>query len=321
MKSFTVTISPPKHIPAATRDALSQLLVRLGERFGLQGMEDWSVDISGSTRVLAVEREFHDLSSLRKESQNFVLYFAAKKRAGDFARLVAKSMPELKLGKVAPAKEVDWVKRWRKYYKPVAIRANGHSPRLWILPAWKKRKLAADELMLKIDPGQAFGTGTHPTTQLCLEYFLGLTHRTWGSQKKLKLLDFGAGTGILAMGALAWGRGTKRTIKATCVEIDPVAREQLRKNLRLNGMRAAVAAKIPVGTFDIVFANVLAPVLLAERKRLWAALKPGGILILSGLLAREAHVFLHDFLPAKGKRQLSLHVQGDWAAVLVQKRF
>jgi ribosomal protein L11 methyltransferase len=215
---------------------------------------------------------------------------------------VAASFPELKVQSPKIAPQVDWVKKWKKYYKPVKIRPNLHSPALWILPAWIKRKVP---LKIKINPGQAFGTGTHATTQLCLDLFLST------KTKFKRVLDFGAGTGILAMAAVK-----RDGANAHCIEIDPTARIQLKKNLKLNHVNAKIINK-PQGQYDLIFANVLAPVLLEHKKTLLSALKPGGVLILSGLLRREPHQFLKEFLPKK-RRQLALKTQGDWAAVLIE---
>jgi ribosomal protein L11 methyltransferase len=320
VNSFVVNISPPASLLPKSRDVLSQVLVRLGERFGLQGMEDWSVDIPGSTKFLAVAHEFMDLSGMRKEAQAFVLYFENKSRALDFSKLVQATLPELKVAKPEKAKLVDWVARWRKYYKPQRICANQHCPTLWVLPVWISKKLLPNQLQIKIDPGQAFGTGTHPTTQSCLEFFLGLTHRQLPKDKAIAVLDFGAGTGILAMAAAQWAKSKKQKYLLDCIEIDPTARGQLKKNLALNRVDARVHSKcVGKKQYDIVFANVLAPVLLQEQVRLWRMVKAGGVLILSGILAAEAHPFLNQFLPGKKRRQLGLRVMGDWAAVLMEK--
>ena len=302
--SFVIRVTPPPKTAAKNRDLLAQVLVRLGERFGLEGMQDWAVDIdtdigAKGTQILGVESEFHDLSKLRAP-QDFVLWFANRRRGDEFGKLVGSSFPELKVSRAAPTPQVDWVTKWKKYYKPVRIRANAHSPELLVLPKWIKRKAP---LKILIDPGQAFGTGTHPTTQLCLKLALPLHPQ--------RVLDFGAGTGILAMLAAKLGA---RQIH--CIEIDPVAREQLKKNLALNRVKAKVKTK-PQGQYDLVFANVLAPVLLRERRALLNAVKPGGILILSGILARESYRFMEDFLPPK-RRQLALKTQGDWAAILIE---
>lgn len=294
-------IKPPANTKAAARDVLSQVLVRLGDRFGMQGMQDWSVQLRG-TNVLGTASEFHDLSKMRAENQDFVLYFSEKRRAREFGRLIACSFPELRVSQPKPAPKVDWVKKWKKYYKPVRIQANRHTPELWILPSWIKRKVP---LKIQIDPGQAFGTGTHATTQLCLELFLGIKSKTQ------RVLDFGAGTGILAMAA-----AKRDSARVHCIEIDSTARQQLKKNLKLNHVKAKITTK-PQGQYDLIFANVLAPVLLANKRLLLKALKPGGTLILSGILHKEAHSFLNDFLPPK-RRQLALKAKGDWAAVLIE---
>jgi ribosomal protein L11 methyltransferase len=311
MSSYFVRLRLPKGMGAETREALSDILVRVASRFSFQGLEDWSVDLRAGEKVLGAEREFHDLRGKGKESAEIRVYFARKTDGADFGRLVRASFAELKVASPEKLAPRDWMREWRKHYKVQTVRAAGLSLR--IVPAWKK---APAGLSVKIHPGQAFGTGTHPTTRLCLAEFLRATEDL---PARVRLLDFGAGTGVLALAALAWARREKRDLAALAVESDPEGMKACRKNAGLNRLRLAVGRKLPGGRrFDFVFANVLAPVLLEHREGLVRAVADDGWLVLSGILAKEADDFALRFRhPAL--RLIRLSREGDWAALLYQR--
>lgn len=173
--------------------------------------------------------------------------------------------------------EREWVRAWLEHWQPLRF-----GRRLWVTPAEKRPAItdpAAEVLVL--DPGLAFGTGTHPTTALCLEWLdgLDLTGAT--------VLDYGCGSGILAIAALRLGAA-----RAWAVDIDPQALLATRENACANGVaeRLTVMAPetLPAPEVDVVLANILAGPLVALAPRLIAALKPGGRLALAGLLSRQA---------------------------------
>ncbi|MGE3262388.1 MAG: 50S ribosomal protein L11 methyltransferase [Bacteriovoracia bacterium] len=301
--SFFVRISV-KGLGHAPREALSTLVIRLAARFSFRGLEDWTVDLASSTKILGAEREFHDLQGRGKTSDQLVVYFGTKADALSFGNILRNAFADLSVSKPMRQAKRDWMKTWRKYYKPVRLKEVGTS--LVITPAWK----AAPKGMasVRIYPGQAFGTGTHPTTRLCLRLYL--KHRS----APKKILDFGAGTGILVLAALALDKG----VQALAVESDPEALDQARKNARINKAKLRFALKMGAGSYDLVFANVLAPVLVAQKKALARAVKKGGIIILSGILRAEGKKFLRDFRTPDLKFVEELG-EGDWAAFAMRK--
>jgi ribosomal protein L11 methyltransferase len=316
MKTSTyVRIELPATIGLESREALAELVLRLASRFSFQGLEDWAVDVPRS-RVLGAEREFLDLRQAGELKPEMRVYFGRKDHASIFSRALKAGFSDLKVS--APRKLVarDWMKEWRKHYKVQKIREGEAT--LAIVPAWKKSPRAT--LALRISPGQAFGTGTHGTTQLCLRLFLRHCARLPGAGS-LRVLDFGAGTGVLAIAAEKWAGREGRSFRGLAVESDPVALEQCGKNLRLNRSRAIrFARKAPArGNYHLVFANVLAPVLIEQRKFLLSAVAPGGLLILSGILASEAEDFLGKFR-APGFARVEVAQQGDWSAVLLERK-
>ena len=310
--SFYVRVLLPAQLAQLPRqrELLAQLLVRVAANFSFQGLEDWTVDLPTHVKVLGIEREFHDLTQKGRMNDEVRVYFGQKEEAATYRKLLTGILGEAKiLGPIRLA-ERDWMKAWRKHYQPVHFREGGVS--LSVVPAW--RKAQGKGLSVRIYPGQAFGTGTHPTTRLCLRLFL--RHRELLPAKP-STLDFGAGTGILAFSAAKVMPG----LRLRLVESDPDALAQARKNARINRMRASFALRPKAGQkFDLVFANVLSPVLLQEKKQLRAALRPGGLLLLSGILRQDGKKFLRAFRQP-GLAVAEELIEGDWTSfALVRTR-
>lgn len=168
-----------------------------------------------------------------------------------------------------------WEREWLKDFRPMRF-----GRRLWVCPAGQRPAEAA-AVVLELDPGLAFGTGTHATTALCLEW---LDARPLDG---LSLLDYGCGSGILALAALKLGAAA-----ATAFDIDPQALLATRENAVKNGLSGQVAvmsaAEAIAGPFDLVLANILAGPLIELAPRLAAHCRPGGAIALAGLLEWQA---------------------------------
>ncbi len=178
----------------------------------------------------------------------------------------------------------DWVGLTQRQFNPIAV-----TPGLWIVPSWHVPP-DPKALNIRLDPGQAFGTGSHPTTQLCLHWLA--THPLAG----LHLLDYGCGSGILAIAASLLGA---RHVLG--VDIDPAAVETARANARHNGAQANFQlpqTSLPTATFDVVVANILAAPLVLLAPLLASCLKPGGRIVLSGILERQAEEVIAAYAPA-----------------------
>ena len=170
----------------------------------------------------------------------------------------------------------DWELSGRTSFAPVQI-----SDRLWICPPWNPLPDSADQIQVTITPGLAFGTGTHATTQLCLQQIE--CHSFEGS----KVLDWGCGSGVLAIAALRLGAGS-----ATGVDLDPKAMMASRENALLNGVAGMFDLCTPDALsddarYDLVVANILAGTIMELATTLEQRLKPQGVLILSGILAAQ----------------------------------
>ncbi len=168
-----------------------------------------------------------------------------------------------------------WEREWLKDFRPMRF-----GRRLWIVPAGQRPDGPAP-VILELDPGLAFGTGTHATTALCLEWLDG---RIRGSER---VLDYGCGSGILALAALKLGAGS-----AVACDIDPQALVATRENAAKNGLgqriEVADSPDAVAGPFDIVLANILAKPLVELAPRLARQLRTGGAIVLAGMLARQA---------------------------------
>jgi len=177
--------------------------------------------------------------------------------------------------------EQDWVRLTQSQFEPVEI-----TPTFWIVPSWHEPPEGARQV-LRLDPGLAFGTGTHPTTRMCLRWIA-----RHGAQDQ-RVLDYGCGSGILAMGAAKFGA---REIVA--VDIDPAAVESTRLNAGNNHVQ--LLAGLPdkaQGVFDLVLANILATPLKVLAPLLCAHVQPGGHLVLAGILARQADELREAYAP------------------------
>ncbi len=177
--------------------------------------------------------------------------------------------------------EQDWVRLTQSQFDPVPI-----TPAFWIVPTWHEPPAEAQQV-IRLDPGLAFGTGTHPTTRMCLRW---IAHHPPAG---LRVLDYGCGSGILAIGAAKFGA---RDIIA--VDIDPSAVESTRLNAEAN--QVALQAGLPdraQGEHELVLANILATPLKVLAPLLCAHVKPGGRLVLAGILARQAEELQKAYAP------------------------
>ncbi len=171
--------------------------------------------------------------------------------------------------------EQDWVRLTQSQFAPVEI-----TPDFWIVPSWHQAPEQA-RLVMRLDPGLAFGTGTHPTTRMCLRWIA--QHAVLGSNWD-RVLDYGCGSGILAIGAALYGASN-----IYAVDIDPAAIQACRANAFDNkvSLRAALP-EAATGEYPLVLANILASPLKLLAPLLCAHMALGGHLILAGILARQA---------------------------------
>jgi ribosomal protein L11 methyltransferase len=175
----------------------------------------------------------------------------------------------------------DWVRLTQSQFAPVEI-----TPTFWIVPSWHEAPAAAEQV-IRLDPGLAFGTGTHPTTRMCLRW-IARHAATWA-----RVLDYGCGSGILAIGAVLHGA---RSVDA--VDIDPAAVESARANAQANGVALRTALPDAAeGRYELVLANILAQPLKLLAPLLTGHLAPGAPLVLAGILERQAGELREAYAP------------------------
>lgn len=192
---------------------------------------------------------------------------------------------EVQLQGLLPVPDADWVRLTQSQFQPVSI-----TPDFWIVPSWHEPPAGARRV-IHLDPGLAFGTGTHPTTRMCLRWIA--RHAPALSTGWHRVLDYGCGSGILAMGAALHGA---RGIDA--VDIDPAAVQTTQANAQANGVE--LSAGLPDaarGTYPLVLANILAKPLELLAPMLCAHVASGGHLVLAGILERQADDLQRAYAP------------------------
>ncbi len=232
-----------------------------------------------------------------------VALFADQAAADDAARLLRLQdfFDGCEVQAIAAVAEQDWVRVTQSQFEPVSI-----TPSFWIVPSWHAVPPRARQV-IRLDPGLAFGTGTHPTTRMCLRWIAA--HPLAGQ----RVLDYGCGSGILAIGAALHGA---REVDA--VDIDEAAVQSTRDNAAANGVR--LTADLPdraQGSYDTVLANILATPLKVLAPLLSGHVAPGGTLVLAGVLARQT-----EELQAAYQAHLALEVadREDGWVLLVARR-
>jgi len=201
------------------------------------------------------------------------------------AGAAALPVPAFRTARIA---DEDWVRRSQAQFAPIRV-----SPSLWIVPSWHEPPDPAARAV-RLDPGLAFGTGSHASTRLVLG-FVEREVRGAGVDR-LRVLDYGCGSGILAIAAGLLGAG-----EIVATDVDPRALETTAANAAQNGVAVSVAApdRLSPGTFDLVLANILAGPLIALEPLLAARTRSGGRLALSGILesqaAEVARAYARDF--------------------------
>jgi ribosomal protein L11 methyltransferase len=210
----------------------------------------------------------------------------------------------------AAVPESEWRNAWKRYFHVTRI-----GQRTVVVPSWETHTAAPGEIVIELDPGMAFGTGTHASTRLVLEELERLAGRPMTS-----VLDIGAGSGILAIAACK----TWPAARAVAIDNDPIAVRTCAENCAHNGVGDRVeSAETPVeqlaGTFPLVLANIQAHVLLALRDAIIA--RTGGLLVLSGILTNQMDGVAEAYLAA-GLQKVAIRPSADdptWSSLVLQR--
>ncbi|WP_243290610.1 50S ribosomal protein L11 methyltransferase [Bacillus sp. FJAT-47783] len=210
---------------------------------------------------------------------------------------------------ISEVNEEEWATAWKKYYHPVKI-----SEKFTIVPTWENyERVHTDELIIELDPGMAFGTGTHPTTVLCIQALERTVH------KGAHIIDVGTGSGVLSIACAMLGAK-----KVTALDLDPVAVESARLNVKLNKVHEVVQVKQNnllddvTEKVDIVVANILAEIILRFHHDAAKIVKPGGYFITSGIIQNKKNE-VRDALIDAGFTIVETLVMEDWVAFIARK--
>lgn len=208
---------------------------------------------------------------------------------------------------VRSASDDEWKDKWKEYFKPAKI-----TDRITIKPTWEEYDSSdKDEIVIEIDPGMAFGTGTHATTVLCLR----LIEKYLSGKTDAKVLDIGCGSGVLSIAAVLSGAS-----EAVGVDLDPVAVETAKKNVSMNNLDSAISiieGDLTNGLSykaDIIAANLMADLIISLSKDIKKNLMHGGIFISSGIL-KEKEKQVASAIQTSGFRILEVIGQDDWCAI------
>jgi ribosomal protein L11 methyltransferase len=211
---------------------------------------------------------------------------------------------------ISEVNEEEWATAWKKYYHPVKI-----SERFTIVPTWENyEKVSTDELIIELDPGMAFGTGTHPTTVMSLQAL----ERT--VKERDTVIDVGTGSGVLSIGAALLGASAVQAL-----DLDEVAVRSARENIELNQVGNVVTVgqnnllQGIEGPVDIVVANILAEVIVRFVDDAAKVLKPGGMFITSGIISAKKEDVKKALMGAGFVIQ-EVTLMEDWVAIIAQKQ-
>ena len=205
--------------------------------------------------------------------------------------------------------EQDWGEKWKGFFKPIQI-----ASRFIVAPPWERIQLKKDQIPIEISPGMAFGTGTHATTQLCIQAIESRLRK-----KGLSVLDVGTGSGILAIAAAKLGAQ-----EVWGIDIDQVAIENARENVKRNGVIGRVKMRRGgIGSvlrkFDVVVANIDFKGLKKLKIPLLHRLRLQGFLILSGILREEKERIRQYYIETRALRFTKASSQGDWVCLTFKR--
>jgi ribosomal protein L11 methyltransferase len=273
-----------------------------------------SVAVEDADADTAVESALYGEPGLHPQRQAWhrsrlrILFEGAEPDAGPLIERAAAAAGLKQPGRIescAIVSETDWVRATQSQFPPTRI-----SDRLWIVPSWHQAP-PGNVVVVRLDPGVAFGTGTHPTTRLCLAWLD--THLQTGHS----VLDYGCGSGILAIAA-----GLLGARHIVGVDVDAQALAAARDNSASNGVDARYTepAGLAAGPFDIVLANILSNPLKLLAPALLARVGKGGALVLSGVLERQAEEVIAAYRQADADVPMSVWQVADGWACLTGRR-
>jgi ribosomal protein L11 methyltransferase len=284
------------------------------------GLDVKGVAIEDPNDILTREQgpltwDFADLNILEYGGKAAVVkgYFDKESLKDDIDQYIKNKLNEIKEmgidigeGKVIidSVNEEDWANNWKKYYKPTRI-----GKRIVVKPIWEEYKKEGNDIVIELDPGMAFGTGTHETTRMCVQAL----------EKYIKhqdmIFDVGTGSGILAIAAAKLG-----SKEVMAVDLDPVAVDSARQNVSFNDISNIKVMQgnlldVVNGKADIVVANIIAEIIILLTDDVKKSLNQGGLFISSGII-RERQEAVMQKLIQSGFEIMEINTDGEWVCIV-----
>ncbi|MFP4697879.1 MAG: 50S ribosomal protein L11 methyltransferase [Eubacteriales bacterium] len=294
-------------------DAISYRLLKLG----IQGIEiEDGVPLSNKDKEIMYV-DFLDEPTQKDKDTSYMSFYLSEKEdkkiiINNIKKILKDVSQYLYIGKgIIETKEIDekdWANNWKKYFKPFRVDKN-----IIIKPSWEEMDFAYEnDIILELDPGMAFGTGTHETTSLCINMINKYI------QRNLIVYDIGCGSGVLGIAAAKLGAS-----KVICTDIDPNAVAVAKENINKNKVSSNVSVKQGdlVDTIneksDIVVANILADVIIKLTENIKKVLKTNGLFIMSGIILEKVKE-VKSSLIKNGLSIIETKEKGEWAVIVAK---
>ncbi len=273
---------------------------------GVESFVEGQIDVDFNQNQDEPPRDFYD--EMGGDLAPVSVYRYSRESLDDLRVKIAQSFQKTVTLELTSMQTETWMEGWKESFKPFA------TPEFWVRPPWIKEPPPAKHLDLVIEPGMAFGTGQHATTRLCLEE-LGREAMASKDLKNKTILDVGTGTGILAIGAKLLGYGV---CAGTDIEDDAILASLENAKMNQSDVFFKKGSIPESGTHDLVLANILAVVLIRLMDELVAVTKPGGRLILSGILVEEEDEVANRGVEA-GLVRIRSGRQDGWSCLVMER--
>ena len=296
-------------VPLAELDELVAVMSMINNNLMIEDYSDIDVNLKTCYGDLIDEK----ILNANKDRASVSVYVPSDRSYMDDLAFIRQRTAELSLHaevELVGINEEDWANSWKQYYKPLKV-----GERIVICPAWESYKPTENELVIRMDPGMAFGTGTHETTRLVIRLLEKYT------KAGCRMLDVGTGTGILAICASRLGAETCRAY-----DIDPTAVRVARENIKDSGLQNVTCdqsdllkqVSLEGGAYDLVCANIVADIIIRMTPDVGKYMKEGAVLLASGIIAERCDDVIACF-EQHGFKVIELLTDNDWCGLAVAK--
>lgn len=296
-------------VPLSELDALVAVMSMINNNLMIEDYSDIDTNLKTCYGDLIDEK----ILNANKDIASVSVFVPSDRSYMDDLAYIRQRVAELSLHaevELVGVNEEDWANSWKAYYKPIKI-----GEKIVICPAWERYTPAEGELVIRMDPGMAFGTGTHETTRLVIRLLEKYT------KAGCRMLDVGTGTGILAICASRLGADTCRAY-----DIDPTAVRVARENIKDSGLTNVTCdqsdllkqVSLEGGQYDLVCANIVADIIIRMTPDVGKYMKDDAVLLASGIIAERCDDVVACF-EANGFKVVELLTDNDWCGLAVMK--